>query len=360
MAGDQDDSQKTEEPTEHRLEEARKKGDVPRSQEVRHAVMLGSAALGLTIAAGWSASMITPLLMKLLATPEAIPLNDRTSQQLAAEILGQTMMALSPVLFLFMVAALVGGLAQGRPTLSWSKVAPKFDKLNPLKGFGRLFGMSGFVEFLKSLAKLTVVTVVVVAVVFPYRVRLETSLMGNMTDLLKLSVSLMVRMLLAVAVLVGVIALADYFYQRLAFLKRMRMTLQEVKDEFKQNEGDPHVKARRRQLQMERARKRMMAAVPKASVVITNPTHYAVALQYEQGALGAPKVVAKGMDAIALKIREVATQHGIPIVENPPLARSLHAAIDLDAEIQPEHYQAVAEVISYIMRQGKMPPLRAS
>ena len=150
MAGDQDDSQKTEEPTEHRLEEARKKGDVPRSQEVRHAVMLGSAALGLTIAAGWSASMITPLLMKLLATPEAIPLNDRTSQQLAAEILGQTMMALSPVLFLFMVAALVGGLAQGRPTLSWSKVAPKFDKLNPLKGFGRLFGMSGFVEFLKT------------------------------------------------------------------------------------------------------------------------------------------------------------------------------------------------------------------
>lgn len=360
MAGDQDDSQKTEEPTEHKLEEARKKGDVTRSQEVRHAVMLGAAALGLTIAAGWSASMITPLLMKLMATPETIPLNDRTSQHLASEILGLTMLALSPVLFLFMLAAVIGGLAQGRPTLSWSKVAPKFDKLDPLKGFGRLFGMSGFVEFLKSLAKLAVVTVVVIAVVFPYRVRLETALMGSMTDVLKLSISLTVRMLLAVAILVGVIALADYFYQRLAFLKRMRMTLQEVKDEFKQNEGDPHVKARRRQLQMERARKRMMAAVPKASVVITNPTHYAVALQYEQGALGAPKVVAKGVDAIALKIREIATQHGVPIVENPPLARSLHAAIDLDAEIKPEHYQAVAEVISYIMRQGKMPPITAS
>jgi flagellar biosynthetic protein FlhB len=160
-------------------------------------------------------------------------------------------------------------------------------------------------------------------------------------------------MLRAIALLVGAIALFDFVYQRRSFLKRMRMSLQEVKDEHKESEGDPKIKGKIRQIQMQRARRRMMAAVPGASVVITNPTHYAVALKYDHGAMAAPVVVAKGVDAVALRIREIATEAGVPLVENRPLARALHASAEIDQPIPIEHYAAVAEVISYVMRLSK-------
>ncbi|MHA1114018.1 MAG: EscU/YscU/HrcU family type III secretion system export apparatus switch protein, partial [Alphaproteobacteria bacterium] len=156
---------------------------------------------------------------------------------------------------------------------------------------------------------------------------------------------------------VSVIAALDYLYQRYEFTKSMRMSRQDLKDELKQTEGDPHVKARLRQIRMERARRRMMAAVPDADVVITNPTHFAVALVYDTETMAAPRLTAKGADRIALRIREVAEDNEVPIVENPPLARALYAGVDLDAEVPPEHYKAVAEVIGYIMRlRGELPP----
>jgi flagellar biosynthetic protein FlhB len=146
-----------------------------------------------------------------------------------------------------------------------------------------------------------------------------------------------------------VVAALDYLFERAQWMKKQRMSIQEVKDEYKQMEGDPTVKAKLRQIRAERGRKRMMAAVPSATVIITNPTHYAVALKYEQG-MGAPLVVAKGVDAVAFKIREIGQEHDIPVVENPPLARALHATVQIDEEITPEHYKAVAEVIGYVMR----------
>jgi flagellar biosynthetic protein FlhB len=166
------------------------------------------------------------------------------------------------------------------------------------------------------------------------------------------------RMLVGVLAVVSVIAALDYLYQRFEFTKSMRMSRQELKDELKQTEGDPHVKARLRQIRMERARRRMMAAVPDADVVITNPTHFAVALVYDMETMAAPRLVAKGTDRIALRIREVAEEHDVPVVENPPLARALHAGVELDAEVSPEHYKAVAEVIGYVMRlRGERPPV---
>jgi len=161
--------------------------------------------------------------------------------------------------------------------------------------------------------------------------------------------SLSLQMLGAVVAILAFIAAADYFFQYRQWFERQKMSLRELKDEYKQTEGDPHVKGKIRQIREARARKRMMASVPEASVVITNPTHYAVALKYDRG-MSAPVCVAKGLDAIALKIREVAEEHRVPIVENPPLARALHGTVEIDQEIPPEHYQAVAEVIGYVMR----------
>jgi flagellar biosynthetic protein FlhB len=172
---------------------------------------------------------------------------------------------------------------------------------------------------------------------------------------------LVLKLLLGVLMALSVLAGLDYFYQRLNFLRSLRMSKREVKEENKQSEGDPLIKGRLRQIRMERARRRMMAAVPKASVVITNPTHFAVALKYEMGAAGAPRVVAKGKDLIALRIRDLARENDVPVVENPPLARALHAGVELDHEIPPEHYKAVAEIISYVFRlKGKIRRAEAS
>jgi flagellar biosynthetic protein FlhB len=161
---------------------------------------------------------------------------------------------------------------------------------------------------------------------------------------------LLYKVLLAALVVLAIIAAADYVIQRYRFLQRNRMSKQEVKEEFRQNEGDPQIKAKIRQIRQERAKKRMIAAVPEATVIITNPTHYAVALKYESGQMAAPICVAKGVDALALKIREVAREHDVPVVENPPLARALHATVEVDEQIPTEHYKAVAQVIGYVMR----------
>jgi flagellar biosynthetic protein FlhB len=170
--------------------------------------------------------------------------------------------------------------------------------------------------------------------------------------LLEVTKALAAKLFGAVVAALAVIAGADYLFQYRQWFQRQKMSLQEIKEEFKQTDGDPHIKAKLRQLRQERGKKRMMAAVPKASVVITNPTHYAIALQYDRG-MNAPLCVAKGKDLIALKIREVAAEHGVPVVENPPLARALHATVEVDREITPEHYKAVAEVIGYVMRLRK-------
>ncbi|MEX1147525.1 MAG: flagellar type III secretion system protein FlhB [Sphingomonadales bacterium] len=256
-------------------------------------------------------------------------------------------------LILFVVAALAGTMVQHRPVFTAEKIKPQLQKISPLAGFKRLFSAQSLVEFLKTVAKFAIVASVVALLILPEAARLPEIVSYDVAELLPMVQALTIRMVIGVVAIMAIIAGLDFLFQHFQHLKKMRMTKQEIKDEHKQTDGDPHVKARLRQLRAERSRKRMMAAVPEADVIITNPTHFAVAMKYEGNTMEAPRVVAKGVDHMARRIRELAAEHDIPIIENPPLARTLYAAVDVDREIAPEHYRAVAEVISFIMRKRR-------
>jgi flagellar biosynthesis protein FlhB len=253
-----------------------------------------------------------------------------------------------PILMLAL-AAIAGNMIQHRLVWSAEALTPKFSKISPASGFKRLFGKQAAVNFVKGLFKLIALGTVMTMILWPERHRLESLISADPAILLGLSSSMTVHLMGTVVAILALVAIADYLFQYRQWYQRLKMSLQEMKEEFKQSEGDPHVKGKIRQLRQQRMKKRMMAAVPKASVVITNPTHYSVALSYERG-MAAPVCVAKGTDLIALKIREIARANDVPIVENVPLARSLYATVEIDDEIPVEHYHAVAEVIGYVMR----------
>jgi len=219
-----------------------------------------------------------------------------------------------------------------------------------LSGLKRIFGLEGASNLVKGILKIAIVGTAVWTALWPMRGQLASLLDESTADMAGDMVHLIIRIMIAALTVLAVIAVLDYSLQRYRFMQRNRMSKQEVKDEMKQTDGDPAVKARIRKVRIERSRRRMMAAVPEATVVITNPTHYAVALKYESGKMAAPVCVAKGMDALALRIRAVAEEAEVPIVENPPLARALYASVELDEAVPPEHYKAVAQVIGYVMR----------
>ncbi|WP_019831347.1 flagellar biosynthesis protein FlhB [Sphingomonas sp. PR090111-T3T-6A] len=350
---DTDQDQKTEEPTAKRLEDARKRGQVPIASEVRHATMF----VGMMIVAGgmgaWTLARLGAMFVRLWGSAEDYALDPLGAQDLATGIAGQFALAVAPLAAVLVGCALSTIFIQGRPTLSWSRLAPQWSKLSPMTGLGRLLGQRALVEFAKTLAKFLAIAVASLLLLWPRVIALDQMIGAGPDMIASATAELAYRLLKTVGLMVIALALADFLYQRRAFLNRMRMTKQEVKDEHKQNEGDPKIKGRIRAIRMQRARRRMMAAVPDASVVITNPTHYAVALHYEHGVSAAPKVVAKGTDMVALRIREIATEAGVPIVESPPLARALFATVEIDHPIPVEHYAAVAEVISYVMRQAR-------
>jgi flagellar biosynthetic protein FlhB len=273
------------------------------------------------------------------------------------EALRGALYALLPAFALSLVAVFAGPVLQRGFVIATERLHPKLDHLSPMAGFKRIFSLRSVVEFGKSLAKLLIVGAVAAVLLLPELDRLPLLPSFDEFQLLHEMHALALRLVAGVLAVLAALAAFDYGYQWFSFRKSMRMTKEEMKEEYKQTEGDPVVKGKLRQIRQARARQRMMAAVPDASVVITNPTHYAVALKYEAGDRGAPKCVAKGADAIAAKIREVATAHGVPLVENPPLARALYASMDIDEEVPEEHYKAVAEVISYIFRlKGKTRP----
>lgn len=351
MAEENDQNQRTEQPSERKLEDARRRGQVARAQEVRHAAMLGGALIVTALMLASLGAALAPMLLALLGNADSFDLSgDTPAMALASAVAGRTGLALLPAMGLLMAAALLGGLLSGRPTIAWERIKPDWTKLSPLKGFGRLFGAAGLVEFAKTLAKLTIVAGLAGWLLAGELMALEAAMLGDAATLLRLLGRLAVTLLLGVGAFVAVLAVLDILWQRYSFLRRMRMSRQELKDELKQSEGSPEIKARVRALRMEAARRRMMAAVPKASVVIMNPTHYAVALHYDHGVSAAPRCVAKGVDAVALRIRDTARKAGVPIVENAPLARALHAAVDIDEMVPPEHFAAVAEVIGYVLR----------
>jgi flagellar biosynthetic protein FlhB len=261
----------------------------------------------------------------------------------------ELVIAIALPLGLLALAALVGSLIQHSPVWSAEGLTPKFSKISPAAGLGRLMSKQALGNFVKGLAKLGLLGAVIGLMLWRERNRLEGLVTVDPATILPFTHVLAVKLLGTVVAIMAIVAAADYFFQYRQWFERQKMSLAELKEEFKQTDGDPAIKAKIRQIRQNRMRKRMMAAVPTASVVITNPTHYAVALRYERG-MAAPVCVAKGVDLIALKIREVARAHDIPIVENPPLARAVHATVEIDQEIKPEHYKAVAEVIGYLMR----------
>lgn len=349
-----EDNQRTEQPSQRKLAQARAQGQVAQSREINSWFML---AAGTAVVLLWGPSLVRPLQVTLarFLDPASLLGGDGILWEAVRSMLASVAASFALPLALFVVAALAGSLVQTGLVLATDRLGFDFSRVSLIHGFARLFSLRSLSEFLKGLVKVGIVAAAVLWLLSPELGRLPLLPDLGASGLVAEIYQGLLRLALAVLAAVAAIALLDYLYQRFAFLKSQRMSKQEVKEEHKQTEGDPMVKARLRQIRMERARKRMMAAVPKASVVVTNPTHYAVALQYALGDKGAPKLVAKGADLIAERIREIARENDVPIVENPPLARALYAGVELDEEIPPEHYRAVAEIINYVFRlKGKL------
>ena len=347
MADEDDGGERTEDPTQKRLDDALERGDVAKSQEVNTWFMIAGATLILSTFSGSIGGIQAPL-KNIIANSWMIRTDGPTLLMLAQNLEYTVFAAVGVPLLLLLLTAIAGNMLQHRLVWSGESLKPKFSKISPMEGAKRIFGKQALANFLKGLFKLIALGAVMTAILWPERHRLESMLRFDPSSLLGVIVSLTVHLMGAVVAMLAVVAIADYFFQYRQWYERQKMSLQEIKDEFKQSEGDPHIKGRIRQLRQARMKKRMMAAVPKASVIITNPTHYSVALSYERG-MQAPVCVAKGVDLIALKIREVAGQHNIPIVENVPLARALYATVEIDEEVPVEHYHAVAEIIGYVM-----------
>ena len=350
MAEEQDDSQKTEDPTSRRLDEARKRGQVANSREVNNLLMLGVFSLSVLLFGGTAAGAIYKATMPFIESPDLVPADFEHLVRLGWKLLGVLLVAGAVPLVLALIAAIGAGYLQFGLVFSADGIMPKLDKISPLAGLKRMFSMRSLAEFVRGLLKLAVVGSIAMFLILPEVAHLNKLIGMEMIQLLSETKALLAKLLIGVVSIVAAIAAIDVIYQRLQHMREMRMSRQEIKDEFKETEGDPLVKGRLRQLRMERTRRRMMAQVPQSDVVVTNPTHYAVALKYDPNSMGAPKMMAKGVDKAAQKIREIAKEHGIPIVENPPLARGLFAAVDVDQEVTPEFYKAVAEVISYIFK----------
>jgi flagellar biosynthetic protein FlhB len=292
---------------------------------------------------------LTTTMRGLLANAHDIRVDGPALPQLFQKLGGELIAAVALPFLLLMLAALFGNLIQHQLVWSFEALAPKLSKISPLAGLKRLFSKQALANFAKGLVKLVLVGSVLTALMWPERGRLEGLEFSDPAAVLPLTQSLALKLMGAVVAMLAVVAAADYLFQYRQWYEKQKMSLRELKEEFKQTEGDPAIRGRMKQVRQIRMRRRMIQAVPKASVIITNPTHYAIALEYERG-MEAPICVAKGVDAVALKIREVGAKHSIPVVENPPLARALHATVEIDQAIPPEHYKAVAEVIGYVMK----------
>jgi flagellar biosynthetic protein FlhB len=349
MAEEQDDTEKTEDPTQKRLDDAVKRGDVVKSQEVNTWFVIAASALILLGFSGSMGGQLQTMFRGLLANAHRIPSDGGGLTRLFARIGTETLAAIAVPFLILAVAAIGGNMIQHRLVWSSESLTPKLNKISPMSGAKRMFSKQALANFVKGLVKLALVGSVLTALMWPERDRLEGLVAADPVALLPFTRHLSLQLIGAVVAILAIIAGADYLFQYQQWYQRQKMSMRELKDEFRESEGDPKIKAKIRQLRQNRVRKRMMAEVPKATVVVTNPTHFAVALKYERG-MNAPLCVAKGADLIALKIREVAKEHNVPIVENPPLARALHATVEIDQEVPAEHYKAVAEVIGYVMR----------
>ncbi len=349
MAEEPDLEDKTEDPSQKRLDDAFEKGNVVKSQEVNTWFIIAGATLVLMTFSGGMGQGLTSTMRGLIANSAMITMDGPSLPRLFEKIGVELLAALAVPFLILMLAALAANIVQHRLVWSTEALTPKLSKISPLAGLKRLFSKQSLANFLKGLVKIALIGAVMVVLLWPDRDRLEGLITTDPAALLPFTSVISLKVLGAVVALLAIVAAADFLFQYRTWYGKLKMSLQELKDEYKQTQGDPFIKGKLKQIRQMRMKQRMSAAVPKASVIITNPTHYAVALQYERG-MDAPVCVAKGVDAMALQIRKIATEHDVPIVENPPLARALHASVDVDQTIPPEHYKAVAEVIGYVMK----------
>ncbi len=348
-------SDKTEKPTPQKLREARREGRVPRSVEVNTAVLMMVSAFLLQ---GPGKTMVTNLkwiLTDLVINMSTVDLTFVWLQRKMMDIMLSLTPSIAMIILVIMVTGIMVTIAQTGFLWASKNIGFKFDRINPLNGFKRIFSAKGLIELGRALLKLLVVGWVAYSFIRTraYEVEnlLQTDLTSGISDFMALAINLALRIGGAYVVL----AIADFAYQRYDFMKNMRMTKQEIKEEYKRSEGDPIYKSRIRNQMRQMARRRMMASVPEATVVVTNPTHIAVALKYEAG-MNAPKVVAKGAHKVAERIKEIAKENNVPVIENKPLARSMYKTMDLDQEISADFYLAVAEILSTVYRmKGRVP-----
>lgn len=353
MAENQDGQEKSEDPTSKRLSDARDKGQVPRSRELSNALSLLVSAVVLIF---FGQFMLKRLADYMSSTFESITKHDIDRAQLM-EIIASTgeyvVLTLLPAFAMFLVVGIVANIVQTGPMLAWGALHLKFSQLNPLTGIKRIFSLNSIVELVKGIFKVFIIG----AVCYPALIGkfdIIVKLIGSsFQDAAILAYRITIEVFIRASIAMIILALADFIYQRWKFMQDMKMTKQEVKDEFKQMEGDQEVKRRIRQAQMDASRKRATSEVPNSDVVISNPIHYAVALRYDPEKDAAPKVVAKGERLLAIKIKEIAAANNVYIHEDPPLARTLYKTVELDEEIPETLYKAVAEILSMVYNERK-------
>ena len=358
MSDDQDADSKTEEATEKKLQDAVERGVVPVSREVSILASLAAILIGMVFVLPPRAERFVGTLIHFLDDPAGWRL-ERASDVVA---LGEVLLIaaadfLAPTVLLLMVFGVAASIAQNPPRIVPDRIMPDLSRISLGAGISRVFGLRGWTEFLKSVLKVVAVGVVVGCILFGQRYALTTAMFLDVADLPQRIVKLCVDVIAAVLVATLVVASADLAWARIHWRRDQRMSRHELKEELKQTEGDRLVKARLRSLRLDRSRKRMLSAVPKATMVVVNPTHYAVAMRYVRAEGGAPIVLAKGVDLVALRIREIAEQNSIPIVEDKPLARALYGAVAVDSAIPPEFYRAVAEIVHLIQEKKSSWPL---
>lgn len=354
MAEEQASSQeRTEQPTAKRLRDARRRGQVARSRELTMTIVMFMAAVCAYVLGAWFVDSAAALLRNGL-TPDPASIRDGYAAVLAFGQSGMSAVTiLAPFFIVLPVAAILGGSAIGGFSFSMESLQPKFSKLSPLSGFKRMFGTHGLMELVKAVAKAGIVTSCAIGVLYALIPRFLGLGVADIGAALSATGDMVVTMFLVCSASLGLIALVDVPFQLWNHRKKLRMTRKEVVDEMKETEGRPEVKSKIRQLQQEFANRRMLQEIPGADVVVTNPTHYSVALKYDETRMNAPRVVAKGIDHMAAKIREIAGENGVPIFEAPMLARSLYATTELDQEIDPRLYTAVAQLLTYIFQLRK-------
>lgn len=348
MSDEEDKSQKTEQPTPRRLEKAREDGQVTISKEVGHWFMLATFAALLVYSLPYASRRLSHIMEYFFDHASQILVTPATLSSLIATTLFSVGKLLAMPLLFLMCAAVVAGLIQTKGIVSLKSMEPKLSKISPFEGFKRLFGVKALVEFAKNLVKLTILLVISYFIMRPEFDKLHQLPQLSALGILQETTMVLLKLLIVILSIITVIAALDYAYQKYKFIQDLKMSKQELKEEYKEMEGNPHIKGKLRQLRLEKANQRMMSDVPESTVILTNPTHYAVALKYNMDTMDTPILVAKGIDTIALKIREVGEENDIPILENPPLTRAIYGNVTVGDEIPKAYFEAVARVIRYI------------